>query len=149
MIKKTISYTDYDGNERTEDFYFNLSKAELIEMDVSSTGGLQKLLQKITQEQDGQRIFEMFKRIILKSYGEKSLDGKHFVKSSALSEAFAQTEAYSELVMELLSDEKVAAAFILGVVPESLKKAAEDQQNNEPALTVMRTAPAAESATHS
>ena len=101
MLKKTITYTDYDGNERTEDFYFNLTKAEITEMELSHDGGLTKLIEKIVAEQDSKRIVEIFKDLILRAYGEKSPDGKRFVKNQELRDAFAQTEAYSDLFMEL------------------------------------------------
>lgn len=118
MLKKTMTYVDYDGNQRTEDFYFNLTKAEIMEMDLSASGGLDKLITKIVAEQDGAKIVEIFKKIILGAYGEKSLDGKRFVKSPELSEAFSQTEAYSDLFMELATDAEKAAAFINGIVPK-------------------------------
>lgn len=117
MLKKTIKYIDYDGNERTEDFYFNLTKAEITEMELSHDGGLVKLIEKIVAEQDSKRIIEIFKDLILRSYGEKSPDGKRFIKSQDLREAFAQTEAYSDLFMELASDADSAAAFVNGIVP--------------------------------
>lgn len=121
MIKKTISYTDYDGNERTEDFYFNLNKAELVEMNLSTEGGLENMIKKIVAERNFPRIVELFKKIILKAYGEKSPDGKRFVKSEELSSAFSQTEAYATLFMELASDADAAAKFINGVVPSDLE----------------------------
>ena len=117
MIKKTIKFVDYNGNEREEDFYFNLTKAELTEMELSTEGGMEQLIRKIVSEQDNKKIVEMFKKIILKSYGEKSPDGRRFIKSQELSDAFAQTEAYSELFMELATDADAAAAFVNGVVP--------------------------------
>lgn len=118
MLKKTMTYVDYDGNERTEDFYFNLTKAEIMEMDLSASGGLDKLITKIVAEQDGAKIVEIFKKIILGAYGEKSLDGKRFIKSPELSEAFSQTEAYSDLFMELATDAEKAAEFINGIIPK-------------------------------
>ena len=118
MLKKTITYVDFDGNERTEDFYFHMSKAELVELNVSAAGGLQKTLEKIVAEQDGKRIMEQFKDIIFKAYGEKSLDGKRFMKSKELSEAFSQTEAYSVLFMELVTDAEKASAFVNGIMPK-------------------------------
>lgn len=121
MLKKTIKYRDYDGNEREETFYFNLSKAEVAEMELSVDGGLVKQIEKIVEEQDGKRIIEMFKDIILKSYGEKSPDGKRFVKNQELKDSFSQTEAYSELFMELATDAEAAAAFINGIVPTDIK----------------------------
>ena len=129
MYKKTITYTDYDGVERTEDFYFNLNKAELIEMNFSADGGLEYLLNKIMKENDVRRLIELFKDIIRRSYGEKSLDGKRFIKSKEQTEAFMQTEAYSELFMELAGDDKAATEFINGIVPSSLAKEIESQQN--------------------
>ena len=127
MLKKTITYTDYDGNQRTEDLYFNLSRAEVVEMEMSTTGGMQKLLERIVAEQDSRKITEIFKEFILKAYGEKSPDGKRFIKSRELSEAFSQTEAYTELFMELFSDAEKAAAFFTGILPpvppEELAKA--------------------------
>lgn len=120
MIKKTITYTDYDGNERTEDFYFNLTKAELVEMQMSEAGGLEALIRKIIAEKDSKRIVEMFKGLILKSYGEKTLDGKRFEKSEEISRAFSQTEAYSELFMEISTDADKATEFVKGIIPSSI-----------------------------
>jgi len=117
MLKKTISYTDYDGNLRTEDFYFNLSKAEVTEMELSAEGGLSKMLEKIVASQDSKRIMEIFKDIILKAYGEKSPDGKRFIKNKDLREGFSQTEAYSELFMELATNADAASSFVNGIVP--------------------------------
>lgn len=126
MLKKTITYTDFDGNERTEDFYFNLTKAEVAEMELSTEGGLQKMLKKIVAEKDNKRIIEMFKEIIMKAYGEKSLDGRRFVKNQELRDSFAQTEAYSNLFMELAFDAEAAAAFVNGILPEIPKDAKEE-----------------------
>ena len=117
MLKKTISYTDFDGNERKEDFYFNLSKAEVTEMELSVNGGLSAMLTKILAEQDSKRIIESFKELILKSYGEKSLDGKRFIKSQELRDAFEQTEAYSEMFMEVAMNAGAAAEFVNGIIP--------------------------------
>ncbi|GHU53993.1 hypothetical protein AGMMS49975_13600 [Clostridia bacterium] len=117
MLKKTMTYTDFDGNERTEDFYFNLSKAETLEMEMGTTGGMSQMLQKIVAEQDSKRIIDIFKDIILKSYGEKSPDGKRFVKNKELSDAFSQTEAYSDLFMELATDADAATEFINSIIP--------------------------------
>ena len=118
MLKKNIKYVDYDGNKRAEDFYFNLNKAEVIELQLGTVGGLTKTLEKIVQEKDTSRIIEYFKTLILKAYGEKSADGRRFIKSQELRDAFEQTEAYSELFMELASNAKMAAEFINGVLPK-------------------------------
>lgn len=88
MLKKTITYNDYNGNERTEDLYFNLSQAEVMEMEMSTTGGLAEMIQKIVAAQDAPAIIKIFKEIILKAYGEKSPDGKRFIKSDEISKAF-------------------------------------------------------------
>lgn len=117
MIKKTITYTDYNGLERTEDFYFNLSKAEAAEMMMSTSEGLENTISRIVKEQDAPAMVKMFKDVILRSYGEKSSDGKRFIKSKELSESFSQTEAYSQLFMELVSDTSAVEAFIDGVLP--------------------------------
>lgn len=122
MLKKTVTYVDYNGIERTEDFYFNLSKAEVTEMELSVEGGFSKMLEEIVKSKDNVRIMELFKQMVLKAYGEKSADGKRFVKSKELSEAFSQTEAYSEIFMELALDEKAAAAFVNGIMPSNLNK---------------------------
>jgi len=123
MLKKTITYTDYNGVERTEDFYFNLSKAEILEMEMGTTGGFTEMVEKIVAAKDAPAIIKVFKDMVFKSYGEKSADGKRFIKSKELSEAFAQTEAYSQLFMELATDDKKGAEFVNGVVPAELAKA--------------------------
>lgn len=120
MLKKTMTYIDYEGEERTEDFYFNLSKAELTEMDLTTEGGLEKVINKIIAEKNNKEIVELFKDLILKAYGEKSLDGKRFIKSKELRDAFMQTEAYSNLFIELLSDANAAANFVNGIIPASM-----------------------------
>lgn len=122
MLKKTVTYVDYNGVERTEDFYFNLSKAEVTEMELSVEGGFSKMLEEIVKSNDNVRIIELFKEMVLKAYGEKSADGRRFIKSKELSEAFSQTEAYSEIFMELAMDEKAAAAFVNGIMPANLGK---------------------------
>ena len=124
MLKKTITYHDYNGVEYTQDFYFNLSKAEIMEMELGTTGGLAEMIQKIVAAQDAPSIIKVFKDLILKSYGEKSADGKSFIKSDEISTAFSQTEAYSELFMELATNAEAAAAFVNGIVPAEMAKEA-------------------------
>lgn len=121
MLKKTIKYTDYDGNERTEDFYFNLKKSELMELQLSTPGGLEHMIQTIVTTQDVPKIIELFKKIIIMSYGVKSPDGKRFIKNQELRDEFMDTEAYSELFMELAQDANAAAAFINGVIPNDMR----------------------------
>ena len=122
MLKKTVTYVDYNGVERTEDFYFNLTKAEVAEMELSVQGGFSKMLEEIVASKDNVQIVNLFKQMVLKSYGEKSPDGRRFVKSDEIAQAFAQTEAYSEIFMELALDEKKAADFVNGILPANLDK---------------------------
>lgn len=118
MLKKTITYVDYDGVKRTEDFYFNLTKAELMEMEYGVDGGMKKLLEKIINENNAKQLMDHFKQIITKSYGVKSLDGKRFIKNQEVLDAFVQTEAYSELFMELATNAESAKNFVNGILPQ-------------------------------
>lgn len=120
MIKKTITYVDYNGNNRTEDFWFNLSKAELMAMEMETVGGFTEVTRRIIAAQDTASLIKIFKDFILKTYGEKGPDGKRFIKSKELSEAFSQTEAYSDLFMELATNAEKASEFINGVAPADL-----------------------------
>jgi hypothetical protein len=132
MLKKNIKYTDYNGVERNEDFYFNLTKAEIMEMQMGTTGGLADMIAKIVATQDTPKIVEIFKNIIKKAYGEKSADGKRFMKKDEngvpLVNSFEDTEAFSELFMELATDDKAAAAFINGIIPADMHVSEEKQQ---------------------
>ena len=128
MLAKTIKYTDYNGVERKETYYFNYSKAEIAEMELSTAGGLSEMIKKITEAQDGPSIMKLFKDIILGSYGVKSPDGKQFIKSDELSKQFSQTEAYSELFMELVTNADAAAEFVNGIVPKNAAKAANNAE---------------------
>lgn len=121
MLKKTIEYTDYNGTVRKEDFYFNLTKAEVTEMELSKNGGLSEHINRIVASKDSPEIINLFKEIIAKSYGVKSLDGKRFIKSEEILDEFIQTEAYSELFMELAFDAEKAAAFVNGITPKGLE----------------------------
>jgi hypothetical protein len=118
MYIKPIKYTDYAGVERTEDFYFNLSKAEIIEKELGTYGGYGSMLEKIVEKKDGPLIMSTFKNLIMESYGERSEDGKRFVKSKELSIAFTQTEAYSVLLEELCTDAAAGAEFVNGIMPK-------------------------------
>ena len=121
MLKKTIAYTDYNGNEKTKECYFNLNEVELAEMDVEIEGGMQKMLEKIVEDKDNKSMFKIFKQIILKSYGEKSEDGETFKKSPAISEAFSQTAAFVALFMELATNDQAAANFMNGIIPQKAR----------------------------
>lgn len=124
MIKKTITYVDYNGNERTEDFYFNLRKDEITKMELSVKGGLAEMIKRIVDAQDTPAIIEVFEDLIKRSFGVKTPDGRGFVKKAEDLEAFIATEAYSQLFMELATDAEAAAAFVNGVVPADMAKQA-------------------------
>lgn len=118
MLKKTITYTDYNGVERTEDFYFNISRAEAMEMELSVNGGYTEMIKHIVSAKDNASIINIFKEFVLKAYGEKTPDGKRFVKSPEIAAAFSQTEAYTTLFMELATNDEAAAEFVNGVLPK-------------------------------
>lgn len=122
MIKKTIKYVDYNGNDREEDFYFNLSKAEVAELELGIVGGFKQQIEKAVKDQNGPLILKIFKEVVLKAYGEKSADGRRFMKSEEITKNFAETEAYVELFMELATDETAAKVFMEGVLPKPDQK---------------------------
>lgn len=126
MLEKTISYTDYNGEKRTDKFYFNLEKSEMVKMDISEVGGFQESVKRIMKSRDGKEIMRIFEGIILGSYGEKDTDGIHFIKSPELSERFKQTRAYDELFMELITDDEAASDFINGITPDGVVASEED-----------------------
>ena len=128
MLKRTITYTDYDGVERTEDFYFNLNKAELTSLFNSVSGGLEKQLDQIIKAKDGPRIMENFRKILQLSYGVKSNDGRKFMKSPEIFSDFEATEAYSIIFMELCTDAEAAADFLKGILPKDLAEEVARQQ---------------------
>lgn len=132
MLKKTIKYTDYNGVERTEDFLFNLTKAEIMDMQMGTAGGLADMIASLVRSQNMPEIIRIFKNIILKAYGEKSADGKRFVKTGpngeSLGQQFSETEAFSILYMELATDSKAAAKFVNGIIPADME-VSEAKQN--------------------
>lgn len=136
MLKKTITYKDYNGIDRKEDFLFNLTQTELMKWDLKTPGGLAAKLEKITQKFDVPSLTSFIEDLIDKSYGIKSDDGVRFIKDEKLSEMFRQTEAYDQLFIELLSDEKKTADFINGILPKELLEKAQAQNANvsKPAL---------------
>ena len=136
MLKKTITYTDYDGMERTEDFWFNLSKTELTKLDAELPEGVLGVLRKIIDKQDRKALVDFIETLILRSYGEKTLDGKRFVKTPEMAGEFMQTPAYDELFMSILSDTDSQTSFINGVIPQSMAKEIEqtDKKQVENAL---------------
>lgn len=134
MIKETITYNDFNGVVRTEDFYFNLSEAEIAEMQMSTSGGFDEMIKKIIAAQDTPALIRIFKDLVLKAYGEKSDDGKRFMKKNGeLAEAFAETNAYSKLFMKLATNADDAIRFINGILPADLPR----EEANEAALKVV------------
>ena len=134
MLKKKVTYTDYNGVERTEDFYFNLSKAEIMEMELGTTGGFAEMIQKVVAAQDAPTLIKIFKDLVLKAYGEKSADGKRFIKSDEIATAFSQTEAYSQIFMELATDADAATKFVNGIIPKDMADEVAKQQKTNTAL---------------
>lgn len=126
MLKKTITYTDFNGEKVSEDFYFNLSKAEIAEMELSHRGGFSAYLQQIIETEDGAQIIAAFKRILTTSVGQRSEDGRRFIKNEEITNDFLQSEAYSELFMELVTDGNKAAEFIQAIVPADMAEAVAD-----------------------
>lgn len=120
MLKREITYEDFNGDTVTDIFYFNLSKPELIEMEVEEEGGFGSLLERIIESRNARELIKQFKNIVLMAYGVKSEDGKRFIKSDKLREEFAQTAAYQTLFMELASNDDAAAIFLKGVLPKDL-----------------------------
>ena len=135
MVVKKIKYTDFNGVEREEEFMFNLTEAEITEMELTTEGGLSDSIKKIVSAQNTPQIIETFKMLLLKSYGEKSADGRRFVKSEELSKEFTQTNAYSQLFMELATDDKAAVAFINGIITESMRERVAEDGSNASDLT--------------
>ena len=130
MLKETIKYTDYNGLDRTEDFYFNLSKAELLRMEMSTVGGYAEMIEGLINAQDTPAVYAIFEELILKAYGVKSADGREFTKSEDLKTKFSQTEAYSNLIMKLVTDANAAAKFINGLMPQDLVAQVQKEQKN-------------------
>ena len=131
MLKKTITYTDYDGVERTEDFYFNLTRAEVTEMEMSTEGGLSEKINRIVQAKDVPSIIKIFKDLIIRSYGVKSPDGRRFIKDEELTKEFTQTEAFSDLYMTLATDLDAATEVVNGNAPPVTEDHKEPKNKSE------------------
>lgn len=131
MLKKIIKYEDFNGVEKSKEFHFNLSKAEIAEMELEIPGGMSAYLKRITEAQDTPTLVKIFKDLVLRSYGVKSDDGERFIKSPELRQEFEQSAAYSELFMELATDAEAAASFVNGIMPKQLvEKAKEIEKKN-------------------
>jgi hypothetical protein len=120
MLKRNITYEDFNGNSQTNVFYFNLSKAELVEFEASVDGGLESTIRDIVAAENKRELIALFKRLILMSIGERSEDGQRFVKTDRVRDEFQQTNAYSELFMELATDDTAATEFIKGILPRDI-----------------------------
>lgn len=121
MYKRTFKYADFDGNDRVEEAFFHLTEAEVMMWITTNKGyTLDKLILELTRSGDVKRIMEIFEDLILRSYGQKSLDGRRFIKSKELSEEFKQTEMYSKLFMELVNDSAKSAEFVNAILPKNL-----------------------------
>jgi hypothetical protein len=136
LLKKTITYEDFNGETTSEELFFHLSKAELVELEMSHEGGLSASLQKIVDSQDGKAIIAEFKSIILNSYGKRSEDGRRFIKNQTMRDEFESSEAYSTLFMELVTNTDAAIEFINGVIPKGMVEEAE-RVSQAPTLTAV------------
>lgn len=124
MIKKTVTYKDFDGNERTEDFYFHLTEQELTEWELSVDGGLSGVLKRIISSNDNRKMVEIFKDLLIRSYGVKTPDGRGFIKNQEVLNDFIYTQAFSDIYMELATDDKAASEFVNGIIPASIAEEA-------------------------
>ncbi len=131
MLKITKTYEDWNGMERTEDFYFNLSEAEITELQIGTVGGFAETIEKIINAKEQSELIKIFKDLVLMSYGEKTADGRHFRKNDEVKNGFVDNPAYSIIFMELVSDAKKAAEFINGIMPKSIDKAELQKKTNE------------------
>ncbi len=133
MVKRKVTYRDFDGEERTDVFYFNLTEAELTEIELEYDGDMSNKLQIMRENRDGRGMFSLITNLILRAYGEKTSDGKRFVKNAEMREAFAASEAYSELLKGLLEDENKLTAFIAAIMPEDIRTKIEENLNEKKA----------------
>jgi len=143
LLKKTVTYENFNGEEVTEEHYFHLSKAELVEMELSMEGGLSKHLENLVESGDGGTIMRTFKQLLLDAYGKKSEDGRHFHKNQEIKDEFASSEAYSQIFMELATNASAAAEFVNGIIPAGLDQEVEKFQQNQdkPDLPKVREQP--------
>ena len=125
MIKKNITYIDFDGEERTDAFYFNLSKAELMDIELDYNGNMSAAMNIMLEKRDMKGVLGLLSKLVRKAYGEKSGDGKRFLKNKELEDGFATTDAFSNLLIELVNDEKKLEAFVTGVIPADMREEVE------------------------
>ena len=130
MYKIREKYEDYNGNERVEEFYFNLTKAEITDMELTTEGGMSAMLNRIIAAKDTSKLIAVFKDLILRSYGQKSPDGRRFIKSDELTKEFTETPAYSQIYLRLATDDKAATEFVNNVIPKDLQNEVKAAQGN-------------------
>lgn len=121
MIKKTVTYTDFNGTERTENYYFHFSQAELLDMEMGVDGGFAERIKKMIDTKDQKELLKIIKKFVYDAYGVKSGDGRRFIKSEEVKAEFVESPAYSIIFMELVTDDEVAAEFVNGVIPDDMK----------------------------
>lgn len=131
MLKKTIKYTNYDGVEKEKDFFFNLKKSELVDLQYDTPKGFISYIEEIVNSGNNSELWKVFRSIVLMAYGEKSDDGERFMKSDEISKAFEETEAFSVLITEFIENDGEAAAFINGIMPKDLTEKANEEVNNQ------------------
>lgn len=135
MLKKTVEFEDVEGNTRKEDFYFHMRANELTKMQVSHEGGFEGYLRRIVAEKNGEKLAEIFEKLILDAYGVKAPDGIGFIKNQELREAFKSTDAYDQIFMEIITDADKAVEFFEGVIPKNALKRLEKLGEKEAELT--------------
>lgn len=137
MFKKTMTYTDWNGVERTEDVYFNLSKAEILEMQLTTEGGFDNMLERMIKAKDTIALVKLYKQLILKAYGKKSEDGRRFEKSEEITREFIESPLFSDVYMELTLDDEKAQEFVRGIMPADLSRQVDEALKQTPELTVI------------
>lgn len=138
MLKREIKYQDFNDEEVVEEFYFNISKSELVELEVEYKDGFSGMIQKIIESKDSKELVKQFKQIVLLAYGQKSADGKHFLKSDEMKTEFSQSAAYNALFMELATDAGAADIFIKGIMPKDMNKPVDQDKPTGPPVPLRR-----------
>ena len=121
MIKRTVTYEDYNGEKRTETFYFHYTEAEILDMEMSEEGSFAERIQRIIDAKDNTALMKLIKKFVIDAYGVKSDDGKRFMKNDEVKAAFLECPAYSDIFMDMVTDEDIAAEFVNGVIPNTMK----------------------------
>jgi len=136
MIKKTVTYEDFNGEKKTKELWFHFSESEITNEELTTEGGLYNTIRKMTEEQDRIMLAKLFRQIILKSYGEKSADGERFMKSQEIMDNFEHSAAYDALYMELATDTQKVSDFVKGTLPKNLAARVDEELAKNPQLTL-------------